>query len=58
MEGALPSRTLLQSIGEAARAKTGASVVYHIPHLEMGMEADGLSKNTGRTNVMLMGEVS
>jgi hypothetical protein len=49
--------TSLQSIGEAARVKTGASVVYHIPHLDAGMEADGQSENTGRTNAMLMGEV-
>ena len=38
--------------------KTGTSVVYHIPHLETGMDADGLSENTGRSNAMLMGEVS
>ena len=49
--------TPLQSIGEAARVKTGASVVYHIPHLETRLE-DGMSENTGRENAMLMGEVS
>ena len=50
--------TLLQSIGNTARVKTGASVVYQIPHLKMGMDADGLSENIGRANAMLMGEVS
>ena len=33
-------------------------MVYHIPHLKAGMEEDGLSENTGRANIMLMGEVS
>ena len=50
--------TSLQSIGESARVKNGPSFVYHIPHLETGMEADGLSEKTGRANAMLMGEVS
>jgi hypothetical protein len=50
--------TSLLSIGEAARVKTGASVVYHIPHLDAGAEADGLSENTNRANAMLMGEVA
>ena len=50
--------TLLQSIGKAARAKTGTSVAFHIPLLDVRTKTGSLSKNTNHVNTVLMGEVA